>query len=434
GGGSYFFGQNHIGVGVVHYDAKYGIPSDDTYIDMRQTKELLRSSFAIDAGHLKTLTLEGGYGDYQHSEKSPEGEVLSTFLVKEWDSRAELLFDAFGPFSGIATGIQAQHKSFSALGDGANYLLPTTTKSAAGFIFAEAPLSPSLRLQSGARVEHVTADGTPISLIATSQSYTPVSLSAGVVYDATDTLRLGLTASSAARAPAQTELYARGPHDGPQTFETGDPNLRIERANSLEGTLRLRHETYKVEGSVWGAKFKNYIYGAVTGRNCDEEGNCVFGGEGLKELNYSQSDATFYGAEGKASIQLRTSAAGTLEAKLMADYVRAKLGGDAGNVPRIPPYHVGAGLNWQSARFDGGFLVKYTGAHTQTATAETDTGGFVSLDANFGWRPLAANPQFEIALIGRNLSDTTQRNSVALNKDVVVLPGRDIRLLFRAGF
>ena len=68
------------------------------------------------------------------------------------------------------------------------------------------------------------------------------------------------------------------------------------------------------------------------------------------------------------------------------------------------------------------------------ATAETPTGGFVSLDATLGWRPLANRQNFEIALIGRNLTDTTQRNSVALNKDAVVLQGRDVRLLFRAGF
>jgi hypothetical protein len=72
------YGSQAIG-GVVHYDATYGIPSDTTYIDMRQTKEMLRSSFAIDWGALQTLTLEGGYGDYQHRERDPDGTVASTF-------------------------------------------------------------------------------------------------------------------------------------------------------------------------------------------------------------------------------------------------------------------------------------------------------------------------------------------------------------------
>lgn len=435
GGGTYFFGKSYVGIGAVHYDANYGIPSDTTYIDMRQTKEMLRSSFALDWGALRTLTVEGGYGDYQHRERDPDGTVESTFLDKEWDSRAEALFDAFGPFSAAAVGLQAQRKAFSALGDGADYLLPTTTRSEAAFAFAEAPLSPSLRLQTGVRVEHVSTDGTPASGVDTALSFTPVSVSAGLVYEASDALRLGLTLSSAARAPGQTELYARGAHDGPGTFETGDPNLRIERANSLEGTVRWREQFYKVEGSVWGAKFNHYIFGALTGRTCDAEGACVTGAGGeLRELDYSQVDATFYGAEGKSSIQLLKRSTGTLEAKFIADYVRARLSDGAGNVPRIPPYHIGAGLNWQSDRVDGGFLLKYAGAHTEVATAETPTGGFMSLDMNLGWRPLAANPDFEIALVGHNLTNTAQRNSVALNKDVVLLQGRDVRLLFRAGF
>jgi len=36
--------------------------------------------------------------------------------------------------------------------------------------------------------------------------------------------------------------------------------------------------------------------------------------------------------------------------------------------------------------------------------------------------------------VGRNLTDATQRNAVALNKGEVILPGRRVRLLVRVGF
>jgi iron complex outermembrane receptor protein len=78
--------------------------------------------------------------------------------------------------------------------------------------------------------------------------------------------------------------------------------------------------------------------------------------------------------------------------------------------------------------------VKYSGRQNRTSTAETPTGGFASVDAQIGWRPLPANQGVELALIGRNLTDTTQRNAIALNKDAVILPGRDVRLVFRAAF
>jgi iron complex outermembrane receptor protein len=434
-GTSYFFGDSHIGAGVVHYDSKYGIPGEDTYIDMTQTKEMFRSSFAVDAGALQTVTVDGGYADYEHSERDPAGTPLSTFKDREWDGRAEGVFGEIGPLSGAALGVQVQRKNFSALGEGEDYLLPTTTKSAAAFGFAEAPLSDRTRLQLGARVEQVDVDGTSASDIATSRTFTPISGSAGVVFDATSIVRLGLTLSSAARAPAQTELFARGPHDGPATFETGNPELGIERANSLEASLRVRTDAVVLDGSVWGASFNNYIYGDVTGRTCDDDGVCAADDSGeLKELNYAQLGAKFYGAEAKATFPLLEAASGKLDAELLGDVVRATLDDGAGNVPRIPPYHVGGGLSWDAGSLDAGVLVKYAGRQDRTATAETPTAGFTSVDAHVGWRPSFANSPLELMLVGRNLTDSTQRNAVALNKDDVILPGRDVRLLVRASF
>jgi iron complex outermembrane receptor protein len=434
-GSSYFFGDSHIGAGVVHYDSKYGIPGEDTFIDMTQTKEMFRSSFAVDAGALQTVTVDGGYADYEHSERDPEGTPLATFKDREWDSRAEGVFGEIGPLSGAALGVQVQRKNFSALGEGEDYLLPTTTKSAAAFAFAEAPLSDRTHLQFGGRVEQVDVDGTPTSDIATSRTFTPISGSAGVVFDATSIMRIGLTLSSAARAPAQTELFARGPHDGPATFETGDPTLGIERANSLEASVRVNADSVRLDGSVWGAKFDNYIFGDVTGRTCDEDGVCVEDDSGeLKELNYGQLGARFYGAEAKAMFPLAESASGKFSAELLGDVVTAKLDDGAGNVPRIPPYHVGGGLSWEGNSVDAGFLVKYAARQDRTAVAETPTAGFTSVDAHLGWRPSFGNSPVELMLVGRNLTDSTQRNAVALNKDDVLLPGRDVRFLVRASF
>ncbi len=436
-GSSYFFGDgdhSRVGAAAVHYDAKYGIPGEDTFIDMKQTKEMLRSSFELDAGALRTLNVEGGNADYEHSERDPAGTPLSTFKDDEWDARAETLLGSFGPLAGAAFGVQLQNRDFSALGEGADYLLPTTTKSDAVFGFAEAPFSETLRLQAGLRVEAVSVDGTPASGVATSRDFTPISGSAGLVFDASKVVRLGLTLASAARAPAQTELFARGPHDGPATFETGDPALDIERANSLEGSVRLATDKVSFDGSIWGAWFNDYILGELTGRTCDDEGICVPGdSQELKELNYAQSDATFRGVEGKSTVGLYENGAGRLQAQFFADYVRATLD-SGGNVPRIPPYHVGAGLHWDGGPLDGGVFVRYSARQDDVGTAETPTPSFTSVDAHFGWRPWSSHPDVELMLVGHNLTDSEQRNAVALNKDEVILPGRDLRLTLRAAF
>jgi iron complex outermembrane receptor protein len=436
GGGSYFFGDDsRVGAAFTNYQAKYGIPSDDTYIDMRQNKGGFAASLGLDAGPLQRLNVDVSYADYTHSEIDPVGPaVLSTFNNREWDGRTEALFGPMGPLSAAALGVQLQDRKFDALGEGADYLLPTHTQSAAGFAFVEAPLG-GLQLQGALRVEGVRIDGTPASGVPVQRNFTPVSVSAGFTYDATDRLRLGFTATSAGRAPAQTELFARGPHDGPQTFETGNPDLKIERANSLEATARYKvGDRGKLEASLWGTQFDGYIYGALTGRTCDEAGVCAFGGpDELKELNYGQRDARFWGAELKGNFPLTQVGGGDLSLNVLGDYVRARFDG-GGDVPRIQPGRFGGGLGWSSQAVDASFMVLAVSPQNHVGVADSATDGFTSVDAQIAWRPLQGSRRLELLLVGRNLANETIRDATALNKDDVVMPGRDVRLVLLARF
>jgi len=437
GGASYFFGDDsRVGASGTHYEARYGIPSDDTFIRMKQDKGAFGGSFKLGQGALQRINVDAGYADYTHSEIDPEtNDVLSTFNNKEWDGRLEALFGAVGPLSASALGVQMQDRKFSALGEGADYLLPTHTQSVAGFAFVEAPVG-ALQFQGAARVEHVKIDGAQVLGVETSRDYTPFSVSAGFTYDASDALRLGLTAASAARAPAQTELFARGPHDGPATFETGDPDLKIERANSLEATARYKLGSQgRIEASAWAARFDNYIYGALTGRLCDDDGVCAVGGDGdLKELNYAQRDAEFWGVEAKAFFPLTSVAGGRLSGQVLGDYVRAKFTRGGGDVPRIQPGRIGGGLDWANDRIDASFLVLAVSSQDHVGVADMATDGYTSVDAQVRWKPFKAKPGVELMLVGHNLADETIRNATALNKDSVVMPGRDVRLVLSAKF
>ncbi|MBL8643648.1 MAG: TonB-dependent receptor [Rhodospirillaceae bacterium] len=433
-GAAYIGEASKTGATVVRYQARYGIPGETSYIDMNQTKGLGRSTIDFDGGTFESLNIDAGYADYSHSEKDATGAADSTFMDKEWDSRVEAILAPSGALSAGAIGVQAQRRKFTALGEGADYLLPTLTKSAATFAFAETSFTPTLKLQAGARAEHVNVKGTPLSNVQTAREFTPLSGSLGLVLTPSSALTLGMTVASAARAPAQTELFARGPHDGPQTYELGDPALKIERSNSIEGSLRVDATPVHLEMSAWAAHFDNFIYGRLTGQTCDEEGDCAAGDANeLRELVYTQGNAKFRGLEGKARVTVAKTESGSLEVKALADYVRATLS-NAGNVPRIPPYHFGVGLDWTSAMFDAGVLWRRSGAQNKTAQGETPTDGFSTLEAELGFRPWPDQRDIEISLIGRNLTDTEQRNATAFNKDEILLPGRDVRLVLRAGF
>jgi iron complex outermembrane receptor protein len=238
-----------------------------------------------------------------------------------------------------------------------------------------------MQVQSAARIERNLVDGTPDSGVNTSRDFTPASGSVGALFDVAPHTKIGLTLTSAARAPGQVELFAHGPHDGPGTFETGDPDLAIERANSLEATLRFHPERFDFEGSLWTAGFSNYIYGELTGRLCDDGGDCVTPGGELKELNYRQADANFWGAEARATYDLARFEAGTLQVTGLADMVRAQFTNGGGDVPRIQPYRVGGGLNWASDPVDLGFTATYIGAQNRVPAGDTPTDSYWNLDA-----------------------------------------------------
>jgi iron complex outermembrane receptor protein len=432
-GGSWFAGDDtHLGAAYTRYDSNYGIPSDTTHIVMRQNKFTTRDTIDLGSGILKQFDLYGGYADYKHQEVEPDGTVDTTFRNKEWDGRGELLLNPVGPIQNTAIGVEVQRRRFSAVGEDESYLFPTLTQSEAAYLFTELPLASTVRLQASGRVEHTEVDGTPASNRYTKAGFTPVSGAVGALWEATSAIKLGVSFSSTGRAPAQTELFARGGHDGPNTFETGDPNLKIERANSLEGTVRLRTGRLHFDGSVYSTWFHNYIYGELTGRLCDDDGCGVPDGD-LRELNYRQQGAHFRGAEGEASYELEKLSAGTLSAKALADYTRATLS-DGSNVPRIPPYRVGGGLDWRSRPIDASFLFLYIGRQNKFGDFDTPTPHYVELNAQVAWRPFVAHPGVELAVVGQNLTNDVQRAATALNKDLVVLPGRNVRFVVRASF
>lgn len=429
-GTSYFFGDNsRVGGAVIHYDSKYGVPSDTTHIVMRQTKYLSGSSLDIGRGVFKTLNLTASYANYAHQERNPDGSANATFRNREFDGRAEALLGPMGPLSGGSFGMEIQNRDFSALGEAADYLSSTLTQSQAGFVFLEAPIAAALHAEASARLEHVSVQGTPAGAAArTARDFVPFSAALGVLWDVSPHVILGLTGSSTGRAPAQTELFARGPHDGPQTFETGNPGLAIERANSVELSLRLRFEDFHFDASAYSNAFDHFIYGALTGATCDDAGTCGMGFPGdLRQMNYTQDTAWFRGLEGKGAWTIWHGAHGLLQIDVLGDVVRATLAGNV-DAPRIPPWRFGGGLSWQGDAFDGGFQILQVGKQNHPGPFITPTDGYVSIDASLTWRPIPERPGVELMLAAENLADEVVRNAVSLNKDLVAGMGRNIRL------
>ncbi len=206
----------------------------------------------------------------------------------------------------------------------------------------------------------------------------------------------------------------------------------MERANSLEGTLRVRSGGFHFDGSVYSSWFHNFIYGDLTGRTCDDEGLCTSDPDGeAARTHLSPAGRSFPRLEGQAFyLLLKGPGGGGLRAKMLGDYTRATLD-NGSNVPRIPPWRIGGGLNWESAPLDAGFTLIYAGRQDKPGVFDTDTPSYVSLNAQIAWRPFRSIPASSWHWSGRIRRTRCSAMPSAFNKEDVLMPGRNIRLVLK---
>jgi iron complex outermembrane receptor protein len=293
------------------------------------------------------------------ARSTPRRRVLSTFNNKEWDGRAEALFGQTGLPVGLGGGravpgpqVQRPRR---------RRRLPAADPHPERRRPSLSSRPRSARCSSRARRGSNTSDRRHPGLRRRDHAQLHAVQRLGRLHLRRQRrLRLGLTAASAPRAPAR-------PNSSPSGSARRPGDLRDRRSVAEDRARQLAGSHGPLQGRLGkagsrprpgGAQFDNYIYGALTGRQCDDDGVCAIGGDGeLKELNYGQRDAKFWGAEVKGSMPLAKTAAGELSANVLADYVRAKFSNGGGDVPRIQPGRFGGGLGWNNGVIDASFLV-----------------------------------------------------------------------------
>ena len=62
------------------------------------------------------------------------------------------------------------------------------------------------------------------------------------------------------RAPALEELYNNGPHIGTVTFEIGNENLRRERANGIDFSLRHASDRFRISGDIYYYSINDFVF------------------------------------------------------------------------------------------------------------------------------------------------------------------------------
>ena len=434
-GGAYIGNSGGAGgLGFNQFIAHYGIPTEPdsdevAHIDLDQKNYSGALRFVLP---FATISAQGVYTDYTHSEIVDGEGVLSTFNNDEWEGRVEAVHQALGPITIGAIGLQVGNRKFEGLGEAVEYLLPTKTDSFAAYIFEELSVTDTFTLQGAARVEWTDVKGETGAQGPFDLGFTPASLSGGVVFrPGMGNTTFFANLSRTERAPHVTELFAQGPHEATGTFEIGDPSLGIERAFSVEGGVKHQDATdNNASFSIYHTNFSGFIFGNLTGNSYDIDGTFFPDDSGeFKELRYSAQDATFWGLEGQIHWHVFEGMNGRFGVDAQADYVRATF--DAGgNVPRIPPYRIGGGIFFENQSVELKLSALYHGKQDKIAANETPTKAYTTVDASATINLYEGSAgDVDLVLSGTNLTDSVGRNHVSFTKDFVELPGRTFRLM-----
>ena len=308
------------------------------------------------------------------------------------------------------------------------FLIPSASiNSAAAFAFEQLSLGP-VDLVAGARGDsrHLSSDAQPeINRAADTRSWSAASGDAGLVYHPLSTLAVVANYGTGWRAPTLFDLYANGPNLAEARFEIGDPSLRSERSNNLEGAIRWSSAGVHAEVAAYQNIVDNFIFTTPTAETRD----------GLQVFRHEQADARLTGMD--ASVEARVTDRLTLRAS--HDFVNGEERRSGTPLPLMPPPRtmLGAELGlgrigaWQELSVGSDVEINQT--QTRLNPNDFATKGYTllnfDLSASRSWRSRPVRLDLGI----RNALNTTYRDYLSRFKTFANAPGINVMLKTSAG-
>ncbi|WP_253819170.1 TonB-dependent receptor [Alteromonas sp. 07-89-2] len=497
-GTSYLFDQGYVGVAVERFEREYGVPGHshggDTsvFADLEQTKYQLLGEYNFTSDFLQSVHFRAGYTDYEHAEVEG-GLVGTTFSNETEELRVELLHK---PMAGWRGGISLHYKGSDVFAQGEEAFTPPSEMEMFAIALMEERHFGDFLVQLGARAERVTLDASSVLLpeldahdhgdehehehddhdhdeqahdehehegsefirqFAVDQEFTPISLSAGVVYTINESYNVGVSLSRSERAPSASELLSFGPHIGTRTYEVGalfdlseedtfvlsQTPIDLETANNIDLTFR---KTQGDVGFVFNAFYNqvdNYYFQDETGLFAESGHDHAHDEEGHGEEEHSEdehsdelpvylfgsADAILHGFE----LQVAWQTTDNLKLDFFADYVKARLK-DGGALPRTSPMRVGSHVAYTLDHIRADLDITYFAKQDDISTFETETDGYTLVDASITYDIPLGDIDLSVYLSGENLTDEEARVHTSFLKDIAPRPGRNFAFGVRGYF
>lgn len=487
-GTSYLLDNGYVGISFGRLNREYGIPGHShggedeevsVYADLEQDRVQIISELDIDGTWLQTINTRVGYTDYTHAEVE-EGETGTLFANETTELKLDLLHQAIREWNG---GVVLHYKNSEGSAQGEEAFTPASETETFALAWVEERRFGNFLLQLGARVEQVTLDADNVRLpgsgfhshsdeeepeneeeesgltrvFESDFKLSPMSVSAGVVWDFAPDYNFAVSISRSERAPSAAELLSFGPHIGAQSYEVGalfelhqegdeshfelnNSAVALETANNIDLTLRKHEGEWRWSVNAFFNQIDNYYYQAATGLYAesghDHDHDHDHGAEEdehsdeLPVYLFTPADAEFWGLEAESVWQVTP----VLQTTVFADYVNAQLRQNGDELPRIPPLRLGARIDYQWNQISTNVSWTRYQKQERIAPMETSTDGYNWVDATVTWQLPLVSTELAVFAKVENLTDAEARVHTSFLKDIAPKPGRNFRIGLRGTF
>lgn len=450
------FFQNYSGVGGLGfargtttggflaraYGFKYGLPSADNegaHISGHRYEGTGRVELGA-VGPFQSLRLNGAAQTYAHDEIEATGAIGTSFSLQT--QTLDFLGRTKAGRTSGAVGVSGLFKQYASTGEEA--LTPAANSNGVGaFVYQEVPLVASAdadarvpRLQMGGRYDYygiASQTGDPKFGAGRSLTFGNVSGSLGFSVPVGPVVTIALSAARAFRAPTVEELFANAFHAALGTFDVGNPNLKVETNQGLDGSLRVSASRVTAQLGGYLNRVNNFITPLI---ERDTIIDAEAGQDTVPLNHYSQADATLKGVEG----QVEVAVSERITVGMSGDLVRGTLVSGA-PLPFMPADRLAARTRYNDGRWsvDGEVRHGFAQSRVPLAASSDDpssvaTDAYNLLNASVGRTFNTSGRVSTITLRLDNLLDEQYKDASSRIKNFAFNPGRNVALVYRVAF
>ena len=466
-GGSVFWDKGYLGLSGTHYNSTYGTVAEDTVtIGMQSDRYALETEIRHPLSGWDNMRVQFNNTDYQHTEY--ESGAVGTVFSQEgqelrWSAKHQAVASAWGQWQGVV-GWQGEDSRFAANGDEA--FMPSTQTRQSAIYWVEDLKKPWGVFSFGLRSEAVKVngdafdpegDGSTRYTAATTNTFSPISSSVGVLYKISSDVSLKAHWARTSRAPKDYELRADGVHVATSAYEQGSVALQTEKARQMDIGLEWSRGVDKFSLNYFVNRFSNFIGLNASGDIVNGDGDVAgLGTDGAACVTadsdndcwdkyvFAASRAQFKGWEATSVLRLagqdgwlHKTSEHIWDLSLRADTVQATNLDTGEALPRIPPMRWGASLSRQSGPWRVAVGLDKVQA-PRLGPSQVATAGYTLWNAQLIYRQKVRANDAIWYIKGENLTDklaypatsvlTTTAADASTGRPKAPLPGRNIRL------